>query len=121
MKPEALPKRAKPRSPAKKAVATGPVVERVCPNTLGTVKKNHPTVIRNDPRKINPQLTHEQIKAEAIVVAPDVLSLSAQLAPWIYMSSTLEVALQGSETRLKVRRSPFSTVRVPTMLLTRKR
>ena len=116
-KPEAPPKRTKPRSPVRKPVATRPVVESARPKTLGSIKKKSVTAIRNDPApkvptpsRYHPQLTSEQPKAEPIVVAPDVLSLSAQLAPWIYMSSTLGAALQGSETRLKVRKIPPSTV-----------
>ena len=128
-KPEVSSNRAKPREPTRRAVVTSPVIENMPPSTLGIAKKRHVAVIRNDPglkvlqiqRNINPQLTNEQTKAKSIAVAPDVLSLSAQLAPWVYMSSTLEAALQGSETRLKVRRTPFSIMRVPTTLFSRKR
>jgi hypothetical protein len=48
-KPEVLSYRAKPREPARRAVATRPVIENMRPNTLGIDKKNHVTVIRNDP------------------------------------------------------------------------
>lgn len=44
-----------------------------------------------------------QLGKPTVSVAPDALAISSQLAPWIFMSSSLESALQSFESEAGVR------------------